>query len=193
LYLGWTALSSRRLSPRPDLKQLLALLLPLGVYAIFWAVLKNAAYVQPAGRADLTGRAMAQILSGNFHLAEAGYILQTLLASWFTPGDWGVLGLFVIGGVVWLALRRSPGQAPEARLSLASGGLCLAAVVGMYFVTSYDTNHDISWWVSTGLDRMLFPAAILLWLGVLLGLQALDHDEDRPLPASLEDDRRLGV
>jgi hypothetical protein len=39
----------------------------------------------------------------------------------------------------------------------------------MYYLTSYDRLHDVSWWTHTGLDRMAMPGLILLWLaGVVL-------------------------
>jgi hypothetical protein len=41
----------------------------------------------------------------------------------------------------------------------------MLAILGFYFLASFDTVHDISWWVNTGLMRMLLPAFILLWLG----------------------------
>jgi hypothetical protein len=50
----------------------------------------------------------------------------------------------------------------------------------MYYVASFDTNHDVSWWVSTGLERMLFPGLLLLWLG---GIQMVHEGrKENPVP-----------
>jgi len=46
-----------------------------------------------------------------------------------------------------------------------SGLAYMLAILGFYFLASFDTVHDISWWVNTGLMRMMLPAFILLWLG----------------------------
>ena len=53
------------------------------------------------------------------------------------------------------------------------GWIYLLAIAGMYYLASYDTAHDISWWVSTGLDRMLMPGLLLAWAGGVAGLQVL--------------------
>jgi hypothetical protein len=43
-------------------------------------------------------------------------------------------------------------------------------MIGVYYLTSYDTAHDISWWVDTGLDRMMLPGLLLLWIGGISGV-----------------------
>ncbi len=53
---------------------------------------------------------------------------------------------------------------------LICGGVYLLAIVAMYYLVSYDPNHDISWWVSTGLDRMVLPGLLLAWVGGIAGL-----------------------
>jgi len=57
---------------------------------------------------------------------------------------------------------------------IVAGGLLVLATYAMYYVSSYETVHDTSWWVSTGLDRMLFPGMITLWFAItgVVGLYA---------------------
>jgi hypothetical protein len=50
---------------------------------------------------------------------------------------------------------------------IAAGGLLIVMIIGMYFLTSFDPDHDLSWWVTSGLNRMLFPGVIILWLGII--------------------------
>ena len=169
----------------PALKLLVLLFSPIVVYLVFWTALKAAVYTQPAGRVDLMTNAASQILSGNLHPDEAFYVMRALLVGLFTPADWGMLG-FGLVAVAILALLKGIRGRPSSWMLAACGGLCVVVVGGMYFLTSYDSAHDISWWVSTGLERMLLPAMVLLWLGAILGMQPFNHSEDRPIASGLE-------
>ena len=53
-----------------------------------------------------------------------------------------------------------------ARVMIVAGCLFLLMVVGMYFLTSFDSSNDLSWWVTSGMNRMVFPGIIILWLGL---------------------------
>jgi hypothetical protein len=181
--------SRRRL---PALKQVALLLLPLIAYAAFWMMLRASAYTRLPRQASLAENAIADTLAGDLPLDEAAYIVRSLLVGLFSPSDWGVLGfaLILVVLVGLLPFRKGSRRRPEAVLLLSCGSLYILAVIGMYILTAYDTVHDISWWVSTGLDRMAVPAMILLWLGGVLWAEPLHHDEDRPGSADLEDHRR---
>lgn len=37
-----------------------------------------------------------------------------------------------------------------------------------YYLTSYNSQFDISRWVSTGLDRAMMPGIIILWVGCMI-------------------------
>jgi hypothetical protein len=189
--LGFLAIARyrRRL---PTFKQVALLLLPLIACAAFWMVLRAAAYTRLPRQASLAENAIASTLAEDLPLDEATYVVRSLLVGLFSTSDWGVLGFaFVLTALAGLiSLRKGAHSHHGASWLLACGGLYLAAVIGMYILTAYDTVHDISWWVSTGLERMALPAVILLWLGGVLWAEPLDHDENRPGSADLEDHRR---
>jgi hypothetical protein len=176
----------------PTFKQVALLLLPLIACAAFWMVLRAAAYTRLPRQASLAENAIAGTLAGDLPLDETAYVVRSLLVGLFSTSDWGVLGFaFVLTALAGLiSLRKGAHGHHGASWLLACGGLYLAAVIGMYILTAYDTVHDISWWVSTGLERMALPAVILLWLGGVLWAEPLDHDENRPGSADLEDHRR---
>ncbi len=90
-----------------------------------------------------------------------------------------------------LSIRRGRLRRAEALSLILAGIVYMAAVIGMYILTVYDTVHDISWWVSTGMERMTLPAVLLLWLGGVLWAEPLDDDKNRPVSADLEDNRRI--
>ena len=56
---------------------------------------------------------------------------------------------------------------------IATGGLFSAMILGIYYLTSYDTSNDLSWWVTSGLNRMVFPGIILAWMGVVVAIHDL--------------------
>ncbi len=163
--------------------QIAAVVTPLVVYGLFWSWLKSQAYTQPAARANLAAGALGQVLAGNIHIQEAGYVLRTILSGLFQFDTWGVLGIvLVIFGVLYLIGRPGP-TISSSFLVLAVGILYAAIIAGVYFIASYDTTHDIGWWVNTGLDRMLLPAVWLIWLGGVGSAQLFDHGKDRAASA----------
>ena len=168
-----------------------ALLLPIAVYGAFWIALLAAAYTRPAGRSDLLGNALAAISRGQLHLGEMVYILRRMVGDLFEPRIWGVLGMALLVAAI-LYLRRNRPHQPQASSLTLSGLVFIGVIIGMYYLTSYDTAHDISWWVGTGLGRMMLPAVFLLWIGLFLGAQPFDDREDGTIPANLEHDGLIG-
>jgi hypothetical protein len=65
---------------------------------------------------------------------------------------------------------------------LGSGLLWVGLIAGIYYLASFDRVHDLSWWVNSGLDRMLLPAISLLWIGGVSLVQLLDYRKDGSTP-----------
>jgi 4-amino-4-deoxy-L-arabinose transferase-like glycosyltransferase len=160
-----------------DLASLAFLLAPLAVYELFWAWLKNQVYPSQAAKAGLVADATGQVLRGNLHLTEALYVVRSAFLVLFTWKDWGVLGIGV-ALAVGLALFVPAWRRLSPWLILLSGLVYLGAIIGVYYITSYDTTRDISWWVNTGLDRMMLPGVILLWVGGISSVR-LFYKRDR--------------
>ncbi len=152
-----------------SLRCVIPLLIPLGVYTVFWLFLKGVIYDQQFG-SDLVTPALAQISRGNLHIAEALFILHSTFSHIMRIKVWGVVGIGIITALIIslvpLLWRKS------LWVVLLSGLAYMLAILGFYYLASFDTVHDISWWVNTGLMRMMLPAFILLWLGgiELLGI-----------------------
>jgi hypothetical protein len=153
-----------------DLASLVFLLAPLALYELFWAWVKAQAYPSLAAKAGLAAAAAGQVLRGNLHLAEALYVFRSAFLTLFTVTDWGVLGI-AVGLAIGLALFVPVRWSRSSWLILLSGLLYLGAIIGIYYITSYDTARDISWWINTGLDRMMLPGVILLWVGGISGVR----------------------
>jgi hypothetical protein len=150
------------------LRQIAALLSPLAVYQVYWLLLKPAVYSQAAAKSDLPLQAFQQLTAGNLHTGSALYILRSLALTVIDRGAWGVLGVLMLLALI-LSLRALT-RHRQAGLAALSGLVCVGAVLAIYQVTSYDTVHDLSWWISTGFDRLLLPGFLLLWVGGLAGL-----------------------
>jgi hypothetical protein len=157
-------------------RKTLLLIAPLGIYGLFWWLVKNLVYASLEGRPNLTSEALAQAIKGNFHLNEILYIIQNLFIRLASLSDWGVMGFGLIL-LLGAALFFPKPQRRASTILLVSGLLYTVFITGMYYLTSFDNKHDLSWWVSTGLERMLFPAIILLWLGAISRIQLLNHRE----------------
>ncbi len=191
LVFAWLMVAALLLAARwlrlewPGPRQLALLTVPLLGFSLFWLWLKSAAYAQPVGRLGLAEAAAGGILSGNFHFSALIYSAGSLLGGLFDVETWGSFGLLLLAvllALLLLALLRprdsgdrstSPGAGSgglAAALMLLCGGVYLLAILAMYYLTSYDPSHDISWWVSTGLDRMVLPGLLLVWVGGIAGL-----------------------
>jgi len=145
-----------------SLRRVIPLLIPLGGYTIFWLFLKGVIYDQQFG-SDLVTPALAQLSHGNLHIAETRFVMHSIFSQLMIIKFWGVVG---IGIIIALILSLVPLLWRKSLwVVFVSGLVYMLAILGFYFLASFDTVHDISWWVNTGLMRMMLPAFILLWLG----------------------------
>lgn len=160
--------------------------LPLAAYTLFWQLLRGFTYSRPASQSGLVGEALGQLSSGVLHLPEAGYLLRALLSGLVDYRTWGLLGVVSLAALALPLLlplhpsKKLPGTSASTHL-LAGGLMFLLLTASIYYLASYDTIHDIRWWVSTGLERMLLPGALLLYSGgMALAGQLFNHRKDRP-------------
>lgn len=135
---------------------------PVAIFSVLWFVVSGQIYTKPVQNTGLFSNALSHILAGDLHLGEAGYILEYLARELVSPTTWGVVGtgllLFALAGI----LSRGTGFFSPGVLS---GLLFFVVMICIYYLTSFDGTHDISWWVSTGLNRMVMPGVALLWVG----------------------------
>jgi hypothetical protein len=136
---------------------------PILLYTIFWYVLQASVYASLVSKSGLGKLALQGILSGNLRFGDAFYVIQSMLGTLFDLRIWGLFG---IGLVLVVIAFLVPGEWRISSIGLIGCGLLyMGLIVGIYILASYDSVHDIRWWVNTGLDRMLMPAYLLLWVG----------------------------
>jgi hypothetical protein len=149
-----------------DRRSIAALLIPLGGFAAIWLVSSAQLYAGKGFLAGAASSAFTAMLAGNFREAEAAYILGTLFKELIGFHDWGLLFWLLVPLAVAILLKT-----PRLRSNfvLWSGLLVSLLVLGGYYLLAFDAiqGQDISWWVSTGMSRMLMPGIVLLWLGAL--------------------------
>jgi hypothetical protein len=166
-----------------SLRIVIPLLIPLGVYSVYWLFLKGLIYDQQLG-SDLVTPALAQISHGNLHIAEALFILRSTFSHIMRIKVWGVVGF---GIIIALILSLVPILRRKSHwVVFVSGLVYMLAILGFYFLASFDTVHDISWWVNTGLDRMLLPGFLLIWIWGISWIEHLYDCEDRSISTGLE-------
>jgi hypothetical protein len=145
-------------------RYLILLLSPIAIYGIFWFVINKIIYTRPVASSGLAKVALSQIAGGNLNIGAAVYVIRSYFSNLLTFNTWGILGVLMIIVIISAALLRNT-QNRFFYLVLLCGVLMTLSTFGMYYLSAYDNSHDISWWVSTGLDRMIFPGIFLLWFG----------------------------
>jgi len=153
-------------------RKALSFLAPLVIYLLFWQVLKQQIYEDPLSKTSLTSDALAILAQGEFHIKEVFFIFAFLMQELQSFDVWGVLGIVLfIMCIIVVIFRKSVSR--NATVMIAIGGMFLLMIIGMYYLTSFDSVHDLNWWVSSGLNRMIFPGIIVLWLGIIAAFH--DH------------------
>lgn len=163
------------------LRRWIPVLIPVSLSVIFWQSIKLIAYPPVSAPSGLLQTAFDRIKAGDIHFEEIGYIGRRMIGDLFSLEIWGVLGIGIVLSLCLAWLVR--GQVSRsAALALGCGILWSGLIAGIYFLASYDSVHDLSWWVNSGLDRMLLPAILLLWIGGISLVKLLDDRKDGSVP-----------
>lgn len=141
---------------------LAALIAPLLAYAAFWLWLNQLVYHGRVQAGHPLQTAWAALASGSLRLDSALYLLRAFFTRLIDPGIWGLWGI-VLTGLLVLGMFTARCNLRFRALAL-SGAVGVSIILGIYYLAAFDPQHDISWWVSTGLDRMLMPPFLLLFL-----------------------------
>jgi hypothetical protein len=144
---------------------LLSLCGPLLAYSGVWLVTSARVYSQPGWSGSAFRSGLERILAGQINLEASHFVLRSVVLGFTSLDTWGILGfillVLVISFVLFFKRKRS------TLFLVAAGLVCLAAVFGLYLLLANDPASNISWWVDTGLSRMLLPGITLLWIGTV--------------------------
>lgn len=152
LYLFWNRLPFR---------DSLYAILPGIMVAIPWKIFQKLHW-QSVVESSVLEIAIKKLLSGELNktvlVLEVRYFLGQIL-------DLDVWGFFIpiaslFAGIYFL--RNIHKRNNDSVMLLILAAIILAMdVFAMYYTTAYDTSNDLDYWLATGFNRMLMPAAIL--------------------------------
>ncbi len=151
-------------------REIAAMVLPALTVGGPWLVFRQL-FATPTGTSRLEDIAVGQILAGDIRWTAFYPILRYIGGQMLRLEAWGpgLLLAALILGVELVAAGKDAGRRLREG-TLVAAGLQGAAVVGMYFLVAY--SGDLYTWMSTGLNRMMIPAVVLL---VICGALALDR------------------
>jgi hypothetical protein len=159
------------------LPALLRLGAPLVLISGFWLGVSKLVYRQPGWSGTIFRAGLEQLRAGHLNLESSLFVLRSFLTDLIAADIWGILGFSLLVLILLIpifARHRNP-----TSLLVWAGLLCLLATLGLYLLIANDPGSNISWWVDTGLSRMLLPGMTLLWLGLVAwasGAMALGQD-----------------
>jgi preprotein translocase subunit SecG len=159
-------------------KMLLAVITPgllIGGIWILFSRLNNA----NTGELVVLSVAVQHLLQGEIHPAAAYKIIRFTGYTLVKQRNFGVFIPFAAGISTLLVFFWRPLRDDKIFLTvLVSGLLSGLGVAFMYYLTSYDPNSDLEFWLGTGFPRMLIGAALLLGIaGILIVSKFLSLDE----------------
>ncbi len=136
---------------------------PLAIYGLLWLTTSPFVYRQPGWSGQVFRSGMEQILAGHINLESSIFVLCGFGSGFLELNTWGILGLcLLLVGLILIFFSRGN----SALFLVGAGLLCMLATLGLYLLMANDPGSNISWWVDTGLSRMLLPGISLLWLGL---------------------------
>lgn len=156
-------------------------ILPFIIVGVPWLVF-HAIYGTGGRVANVAEEAIRQVLGGEIHWLAFYGIVRYLGGQLIKFNVWGILLPFTILAVLLAIIFRriktfDVGVLLPGLASIVMGGI----VFFMYFLTSYSGDHYF--WLSTGFNRTLLPAALLACVASILVLERFFNNYSQKLSA----------
>lgn len=161
------ALEIGRRALAPQASGNLVCLLPFAAVAVMWFTFQMA--VQAESEMGLALRlALDSLGRGQPHLDAIYRTHRYLIHRLVTPEAWGLASLLALAALLRVLSNRELRQ--DRRLAFMAVAVCAlwGGIVGFYFLVSF--RGDLSMWLVTGGDRMVFPFGLMLMLLALVVL-----------------------
>lgn len=148
-----------------------AITIPIGIFALTWHFGSKITYLHPGISGGLVLSWIMETITGNFQFEEANYLIGEFGKLFLSLKRWGATALIlIIFSLLRMHYKKERLQF-EVKLLFMLGFVHILIVLGGYYhLTFYPGERDLSWWISTGLDRMLMPGLLLISLSFLLGI-----------------------
>lgn len=155
--------------PRENLKKYLFwTILPFMAFLIVWKLSVSNVYLYSTNNdTAVLFSGLKEFLSGNFHIREGQYLITYFFKTLFSVKLWGFLGYSSVLFMIYVLFKRK--ALSEILLSLTLGIIYIIFVIGSYHLLGYQESgdHDISWWVTSGLMRMALPGLLIVWVSLV--------------------------
>lgn len=141
---------------------------PLLIYIFLWIATSPLVYRGTTWVGAEFKLGLSEAFVGTAYLQSLIYVLKNYLFNLINLQVWGVLGFMVLSAIFGIG---SFVRFNWPTTLLVSCGMALTlSILVAYPLLASTPDIDISWWVNTGLNRMLMPGMTILWLGVTYGL-----------------------
>lgn len=159
-----TLLFNRKTSLAQNTK---TLLIPTLLYFITWTFTAPLIYTESTQDQHFYTTALNQVLNGSLHLKDLWFIISYFAKQIITIEKWGLTGFLIIILMIHFLITKTKQHA--AIKLIAAGLFYIIMIFGVYYLTAFNTtqNQTLSWWVGTGLDRMVLPGILLVSFGLI--------------------------
>ncbi len=165
-------------SPEISTKGFVYFIAPIIIFTLFWFLTAPYAYFHGGFSEGTVIFALENIFLGTFHFSEAKYLLSFFLKAIFNFKIWGGVGWIFTVLIVFFAFKNIR---KFINIPIITGVVYILLIIGSYYFTSFGNTAslDLSWWVSTGLNRMIMPGMILLWTGLITNFDQNSVSRDK--------------
>jgi hypothetical protein len=148
----------------------LLVVLPVLVLFGFWMISRQSFYFDVNSKSNALRLALSKMRQGYFQLEDLRFLIRFLGTQLISSQNWLMIGTgLVLTGWFWIIFRI---DCTSSQILIWVSGLVVISVVSaMYYTLAFDINHDMSWWLTSGLNRQLMPGMTLLWIGIMDYLQ----------------------
>jgi len=167
LGIGVISVASGSRLNRDWVKKILWIVFPVFIYLFFWFYVKKYVYFQPVKNDGMLYTSILKVFSDGLLLEEAIYLLRSGLSYVISTDKWGLSGILLLILLPVMGVLFRSGR--QSFMGMILCGLAYEVIIFFsYYLTSYNSQFDISRWVSTGLDRAMMPGIIILWVGCMI-------------------------
>lgn len=148
------------------------LVIPYLVFFTTWTVSSKILHTNPTLDQGYYTNTLKEIISGNLHLDDLWFIFKYFIQQLFSTDPWGYIG-WAITILILSKLIFKPRSMPSVFLPI-SGALFIVMIFGVYYITSFNISESqtLSWWLGTGLNRLILPGIILIWISLFQNEQS---------------------
>ncbi len=132
-----------------------------------WKITSNQFYKGIRPLEDNLSRMIQEFSQNRFHFPDLFQIGSYTIKLFSDFHYWGVVGVGLLAALIFIFVYRYK-QESNILFICISSVVSIILISGIYYLLSFDpSNNDLTWWLTSGYDRMIMPAVTLLWLSIV--------------------------